>query len=65
MEGIDLSKLSESQKEYVIEYQRILDGLMEVQKDIESLENKAKTLTKELNILREKEKAEFGENNVL
>ena len=50
MEGIDLSKLSESQKEYVVEYQRILDGLMEVQKDIELLENKAKTLTKELKI---------------
>ena len=66
MEGqIKLEDLPQGQQEYVKEYQRILHGLADVQEGIKSLEERARELTEELNTLRAKEKAEFGEDNVL
>ena len=66
MEGqIKLEDLPQEQQEYVKEYQRILHGLADVQEGIKSLEERARELTEELNTLRAKEKAEFGEDNVL
>ena len=62
---IKIEDLPESQQEYVKEYQRILHGLADVLEGIEQLQATAKTLTEELNELRAKEKAEFGDNNVL
>lgn len=62
---IKIEDLPESQQEYVREYQRILHGLADVLEGIEQLQVTAKTLTEELNELRAKEKAEFGDNNVL
>ena len=63
--GIKIEELPEGQQEYVREYQRILIGLAEVQEGIESLQERASKLTQELNELRAKEKAEFGDDNVL
>ena len=66
MEGqIKLEDLPQGQQEYVKEYQRILHGLADVQEGIKSLEGRARELTEELNTLRAKEKAEFGDDNVL
>tara|TARA_B100000085_G_scaffold284690_1_gene318460 strand:- start:1204 stop:1404 length:201 start_codon:yes stop_codon:yes gene_type:complete len=66
MEGqIKLEDLPQGQQEYVKEYQRILHGLADVQEGIKSLEERARELTEELNTLRAKEKAEFGDDNVL
>ncbi len=66
MEGqIKLEDLPQGQQEYVKEYQRILHGLADVQESIKSLEERARELTEELNTLRAKEKAEFGDDNVL
>ncbi len=66
MEGqIKLEDLPQGQQEYVKEYQRILHGLADVQECIKSLEERARELTEELNTLRAKEKAEFGDDNVL
>lgn len=62
---INIEDLPQEQQEYVREYQRILHGLADVQEGIKTLEEKAKSLTKELNTLRAKEKAEFGEDNIL
>lgn len=62
---IKIEDLPESQQEYVKEYQRILHGLADVLEGIEQLQATAKTLTEELNELRAKERAEFGDNNVL
>lgn len=66
MEGkINIEDLPLEQQEYVKEYQRILHGLADVQDSIKALEERARGLTEELNTLRAKEKAEFGDNNVL
>jgi predicted house-cleaning noncanonical NTP pyrophosphatase (MazG superfamily) len=62
---IKIEDLPEGQQEYVKEYQRILHGLADVLEGIEQLQATAKTLTEELNELRAKERAEFGDNNVL
>lgn len=62
---IKIEDLPQEQQEYVREYQRILHGLADVQENIKSLEEKAKSLTKELNTLRAKEKAEFGDDTIL
>lgn len=62
---IKIEDLPENQQEYVREYQRILHGLADVLEGIEQLQATSKTLTEELNELRAKEKAEFGDNNVL
>lgn len=64
-EQIKIEDLPESQQEYVREYQRILHGLADVQDGIRALEKKAFALTNELNELRAKELAEFGDNKVL
>lgn len=64
-EQINIKDLPESQQEYVLEYQRILHGLANVQDQIRHLEKKANTYLNELDQLRAKEKAEFGEDNVL
>ena len=64
-QGIKIEDLPESQQEYVREYQRILHGLADVQEGIDNLQRRAAKLTEELNELRAKEKAEFGEDNVL
>lgn len=63
--SIDIKDLPVKQQIYVREYQRILHGLADVQLGIENLSDKAKELTKDLNELRAKEKAEFGDSNVL
>lgn len=66
MEGkINIEDLPESQQEYVREYQRILHGLADVQDQIRVLSGKAKCYMEELDTLRAKEKAEFGEDNIL
>tara|TARA_B100001057_G_scaffold423639_1_gene445900 strand:+ start:3668 stop:3868 length:201 start_codon:yes stop_codon:yes gene_type:complete len=66
MEGkINIEDLPLEQQEYVKEYQRILHGLADVQDSIKALEERARGLTEELNTLRAKEKAEFGDDNVL
>jgi hypothetical protein len=66
MEGkINIEDLPESQQEYVREYQRILHGLADVQDQIRVLSGKAKYYMEELDTLRAKEKAEFGEDNIL
>ena len=66
MEGkINIEDLPESQQEYVREYQRILHGLADVQDQIRVLDGKAKYYLEELEKLRAKEKAEFGEDNIL
>jgi hypothetical protein len=66
MEGkINIEDLPLEQQEYVKEYQRILHGLADVQDSITALEERARGLTEELNTLRAKEKAEFGDDNVL
>lgn len=66
MEGkINIEDLPESQQEYVREYQRILHGLADVQDQIRVLDGKAKYYLEELDKLRAKEKAEFGEDNIL
>lgn len=62
---IKIEDLPQEQQEYVREYQRILHGLADVQESIKSLEDKAKSLTEELNTLRAKEKAEFGDDTIL
>lgn len=62
---INIEDLPESQREYVKEYQRILHGLADVQEGIETLQNRAKSLLEELDTLRAKERAEFGDDNVL
>ena len=64
-EGINIEDLPIKQQKYIKEYQRILHGLADVQMNIESLYERAKTLTKELDELRAKEKEEFGDDNVL
>tara|TARA_Y100001958_G_C21247933_1_gene579931 strand:- start:1736 stop:1936 length:201 start_codon:yes stop_codon:yes gene_type:complete len=66
MEGqIKLEDLPQEQQAYVKEYQRILHGLADIQEGINDLQQRAAKLTEELNTLRAKEKAEFGEDNVL
>ena len=62
---INIEDLPENQQEYVREYQRILHGLADVQEGIEVLQKKAEDLKEELNQLRAKERAEFGENITL
>ena len=62
---INIEDLPKEQQKYIKEYQRILHGLADIQINIESLADRAKILTKELNELRAKEKAEFGDSNVL
>ena len=64
-EGINIEDLPENQQEYVREYQRILHGLADVQEGIDALQKKAEGLKEELNQLRAKERAEFGENTTL
>lgn len=63
--GINIEDLPIEQQKYIREYQRILHGLADVQINIESLSERAKTLTKELNDLRAKEKEEFGDASIL
>ena len=63
--GINREDLPIEQQKYIKEYQRILHGLADVQINIESLSERAKTLTKELNDLRAKEKEEFGDASIL
>ena len=66
MEGkVKIEDLPEAQQEYVREYQRILHGLADVQDQIRVLDGKAKYYLEELEKLRAKEKAEFGEDNIL
>ena len=66
MEGqINIEDLPQGQQEYVKEYQRILHGLADIQEGINDLQQRAAKLTEELNTLRAKEKAEFGDDNVL
>lgn len=66
MEGkINIEDLPESQQEYVREYQRILHGLADVQDQIRVLSGKAKYYLEELEKLRAKERAEFGEDATL
>ena len=62
---INIEDLPQEQQEYVREYQRILHGLADVQEGIKALQDKANSLVEELNTLRAKEKAEFGEDNIL
>lgn len=62
---INIKDLPEAQQEYVKEYQRILHGLADVQDQIRDLERKAHNLTEDLNTLRAKEKAEFGDDGVI
>jgi len=62
---INIEDLPESQQIYVREYQRILHGLADVQDSIRDLERRAHNLTEELNTLRAKEKAEFGEGSAI
>jgi hypothetical protein len=62
---INIEDLPQEQQEYVREYQRILHGLADVQEGIKSLQDRANTLMKELDTLRAKERAEFGEDNIL
>ena len=62
---INIEDLPESQQAYVKEYQRILHGLADVQDSIRDLERRAHNLTEELNTLRAKEKAEFGEGSTI
>ena len=62
---INIEDLPENQQEYVREYQRILHGLADVQEGIKALQDKANSLVEELNTLRAKERAEFGEDNIL
>ena len=66
MEGkINIEDLPEQQQEYVREYQRILHGLADIQDQIIVLDGKAKYYLEELDKLRAKERAEFGEDNIL
>lgn len=66
MEGkINIEDLPEQQQEYVREYQRILHGLADIQDQIRVLDGKAKYYLEELDKLRAKERAEFGEDNIL
>lgn len=66
MEGkINIEDLPESQQEYVREYQRILHGLADVQDQIRVLSGKAKYYLEELEKLRAKDRAEFGEDATL
>ena len=66
MDGqINIKDLPENQQEYVKEYQRILHGLADVQDQIRALEKKAFGFTEDLKTLRAKEKAEFGDDNIL
>lgn len=66
MEGkINIEDLPESQQEYVREYQRILHGLADVQDQIRVLSGKAKYYLEELEKLRAKDRAEFGEDAAL
>tara|TARA_B100000900_G_C20201645_1_gene562101 strand:+ start:259 stop:459 length:201 start_codon:yes stop_codon:yes gene_type:complete len=62
---INIEDLPQEQQVYVREYQRILHGLSDIQAGIDDLQERAKKLTEELNQLRAKEKAEFGEDNIL
>ena len=62
---INIEDLPQEQQEYVKEYQRILHGLADVQEGIKSLQDRANTLMKELDALRAKERAEFGDDNIL
>jgi len=62
---INIEDLPKNQQKYILEYQRILHGLADIQVNIDSLSERAKGLTKELNDLRAKEKEEFGDDNVL
>lgn len=62
---IKIEDLPVEQQKYVKEYQRILHGLADVQESIKALQDKARGLTEELNTLRAKEKAEFGEDTIL
>ena len=62
---INIEDLPHEQQVYVREYQRILHGLADVQEGINALQDRAKTLMEELETLRAKERAEFGEDNVL
>lgn len=62
---INIEDLPQEQQEYVKEYQRILHGLADVQEGIKSLQDRANTLMKELDTLRAKERAEFGDDNIL
>lgn len=62
---INIKDLPEAQQEYVKEYQRILHGLADVQDQIRDLERKAHNLTEDLNTLRAKEEAEFGDDKVI
>ena len=62
---INIEDLPQEQQEYVREYQRILHGLADVQEGIKALQDRANTLMEELDTLRAKERAEFGEDNIL
>ena len=62
---INIEDLPQEQQEYVREYQRILHGLAEVQESIKALQDRATDLLEELDTLRAKERAEFGEDNIL
>ena len=63
--SINIEDLPKGQQKYIREYQRILHGLADIQINIDSLSERATLLTKELTELRAKEKAEFGDSNVL
>ena len=62
---INIEDLPQEQQEYVREYQRILHGLADVQEGIKALQDKANGLLEELDTLRAKDRAEFGEDNIL
>ena len=62
---IKIEDLPENQQAYIKEYQRILHGLADIKMNIDSLQDRAKKLTVELNELRAREKEEFGDSNVL
>lgn len=62
---INIEDLPQEQQEYVKEYQRILHGLADVQESIKALQDRANDLLEELDTLRAKERAEFGEDNIL
>lgn len=62
---INIEDLPHEQQVYVREYQRILHGLADIQEGINALQDKATALLEELDTLRAKERAEFGEDNVL
>lgn len=62
---INIEDLPQEQQEYVREYQRILHGLADVQESIKALQDRANDLLEELDTLRAKERAEFGEDNIL